>query len=186
LLSGVGVLGLGAILIAAFPLRNDSFEQPFLFKIGMGLMGLAFLDLFVAALVFSFRELLRGRILLLAGLILGTLAFGVAVVAKDSHDAAGWTLVAVGVAGLLFVLCVLTTKCPNCKQYFAKQVLNSQVLDERTVYRTVTRTDVHRNTKGVRIGSTDRTETVPVKQQFISKECFCKKCQHSWVEAGWR
>lgn len=78
-------------------------------------------------------------------------------------------------------------QCPACKQNWAREVVDKQLLGKRQGYRTVTRYDEHRVTKpgsfiGEKVGETRRDEQVVVTICTYLLTCHCKKCGHTWNE----
>ena len=81
---------------------------------------------------------------------------------------------------------IFCTRCPNCKRYFSKQELASQVVAEEDGYKKkVVREKI---TKGdgfwepqVELGTVERQVVVPVRRQQIVTCYKCKHCGHTWA-----
>jgi hypothetical protein len=86
---------------------------------------------------------------------------------------------------VVIVIIVLITgeemRCPVCKKRWARSFKGKQEVGRQGGYRTVTRYDVRRNSKGEEIGRTEREEQVHVIQITYQNNYQCKYCQYSWT-----
>ena len=90
-------------------------------------------------------------------------------------------LIVVAIILLLILIYGFNRKCPNCKKWFARKIINSQTIDREQYYKTVVREDIHKNKKGEEIGRTKRNEQVHMIKDTNRVFCECKKCGHLWT-----
>ena len=82
---------------------------------------------------------------------------------------------------------LLEARCPQCKGFFKKKLVNSKIVDEREVLRTVTRLDQgvlysNRLFEPNQTIEVSRQEQVTFVEQTILKHWECKDpiCGHKW------
>lgn len=85
------------------------------------------------------------------------------------------------IALLLLTVYGYNRKCPKCEKWFAAEELKSDLLDQRTKFKTVTREDKHLDRNGQKVGSVQRKEQIQVEVSTWRDHFKCTKCQHEWT-----
>lgn len=94
-----------------------------------------------------------------------------------------WKIVAViatGLIAIIYLYFLFANRCPACKKFFSKTVLDETVLDSYPHYKTVRRTDISRDSDGREIGRTERDEQIRVIRHEVLVSCQCKVCGYEW------
>jgi len=92
------------------------------------------------------------------------------------------TLIAV-VAGAIYLVAAIwgfSTRCPECRKWFAEREINRELLDRYTDYETVRRRDERRDSQGRLIDTVYREEQVAVLVRIYDVDYRCKHCDHEW------
>lgn len=87
-----------------------------------------------------------------------------------------------GLTGLHFAINGLSTSCGKCGKLFAGVVVDSRELSRQTVMKTRIEEDVHRDVRGLVIGTTERRVERPVEEVTKGYLRKCKHCGHPSVE----
>ncbi len=89
-------------------------------------------------------------------------------------------LIIITVITLAILIMGFLRRCPSCAKWWSRKNINSEIINERLEYETVTRYDVHRNSQGKEIGRTERKEQIRVKYTDYLNHHYCKNCSVKW------
>lgn len=101
---------------------------------------------------------------------------------NESNSSGTWIFIIIvgGVIGLIVLISGLVLQCPKCNKWWARESKGSDLLKSEGYYKTITREDIQRNSKGEEIGRTQRQEQVHMVCKTYRNYYQCKHCQHSW------
>lgn len=89
-----------------------------------------------------------------------------------------------GIVVLIILIIIIMkgkrTKCPKCNRWFAEEKLKKEFLDSDGHYETITRKDIRRNSRGEKIGTTERQEQVHMTTNYYKQHCKCKYCGYRY------
>lgn len=71
--------------------------------------------------------------------------------------------------------------CPSCKKLFSGKQFSKELLSRDIDYKTIVRTDEHKNATGSVVGTTKRKEQVRIERKNFLVTYVCKKCKHKWT-----
>jgi hypothetical protein len=131
----------------------------------------------------------QGLLLLLAGCL--AYVFGEVLAKSASSETVEVFKVIAGIFAIgcvvLVGLCIrilvgIASACPKCHTLWAAKLQDVETLARRRGASTVLRQDVHRDSQGNRIGSTDREEQVLVTRSLLRNYYKCDCCGHEWTD----
>ncbi|MBY0526975.1 MAG: GYF domain-containing protein [Gemmataceae bacterium] len=82
---------------------------------------------------------------------------------------------------ILFFAWALVTCCSACNRLWACILQKETHLGTTQGFKTVARTDVHKDDDGRRWGTTERKEQVHVTRQHVRCHWICRFCDHQWT-----
>lgn len=97
-----------------------------------------------------------------------------------------WFLVGAAIVALIVIIRGYLSKCPDCQKWWAAENTGSELLQEDGGYETVIRRDVIKNSRGEKIGETERKEQIYVTTSTYRNYYCCEKCQHEWTTISYK
>lgn len=91
-----------------------------------------------------------------------------------------------GVIGLFITGIIFSTRCPQCKKFFAKEVVHTDHMgyEDKGLSKENIQTGSVRNSSGQTIATFHQDATFQNIQENFKDFCRCKKCGHRWTT--WR
>lgn len=104
-------------------------------------------------------------------------------ISKGTYDSS-WAWAAIIGWGIFFVLIMVnaySNQCPSCNALWARNETDKEAIDRQRGYKTVTRKDEVRNSRGDVIGTTERQEQIRVMKVTYRHYYKCGNCGHKWT-----